>query len=947
MANALPGSDTSVLVQLLAATIEKQGQMLQAISDTNRNVERLATRIDGIEATLLRMSQGSLQVMPPLRTHVGAPVTREAPMNAGLPVAGPSQLPLAVPDASASGPHKEMNALVSQSVAYENITVDSPVDFATEDPPNNAHISQSEVATGTRKVHDASKKGRQPEQDTQGRQPAPTKSGDPRLGNASQQLAIVHPPSNSKANNSGKLPTATGNTSTASEHALNSDDDTVVLRKTSQPKRKRKLNNPPRYLPLLVAPSHRKESNASQPNPPTQSAISQSPPTSSEPASATQALGEKRKPEDAPAPPPQKRPRVDQRKLQCVVLIDLDTETRSRIRSAVPLAEEFVQDTGEIGNARQAASTPDDAQYETAFGSDELSDLTDIGSDYDDGDDDNDDSDPAHAAVAEDQRRSLAASSTAADALQTSSTLQSTPSTARGSGTVINKSPTNTLATRDGVKPPNTPRSWGTAFASKPGSSNPERLTIVISPRRRPLPPGQASSSASAASRDRDQSAKREPRPSPPLRMREDVKKDKAELELIPLPGIHRRLDGLEGREVKLEMRTRDVVVTRKFMSDAYGGNSQALFPVISPHKRASTGGHQHHLVYPTLKRNPEAPQVPGQNGLLCRALDTVPWDNPSIPCLKLMVGIGESMWGYMGDYVTEPAEPLSKEEWDSLSEKTKRTWAIDIATADKYIPLRSRIILRERLGREPTDDEVFNEAASIRTRLHGKSKKERPKPTEDEVQRIIQAYSSGAQRIYIWRFKCVGYDEAFQQEVVRKFSEWRRKGTVTDSTQAKQLPRAPRSLGPPPRTNPNDAHSGEPAPAPPAATRTAASTGDNGRAKIVIPARSRAPPPAHSPAVGASIPSPPQTPSPTREVAPGAKKPVPVRKPGWLLEDLRELFSQKREVQISDAELASRLFERRHGMREMRAGGRIDPHEYSLLIEFVGRHGRAWTGNG
>lgn len=152
--------------------------------------------------------------------------------------------------------------------------------------------------------------------------------------------------------------------------------------------------------------------------------------------------------------------------------------------------------------------------------------------------------------------------------------------------------------------------------------------------------------------------------------MRSDIKKDKAELELVPPAGIRRRLEGLGAHDVKLESRVRDVVVTRKFMSETYGGNVQALFPAIAPPKRASMGGHKHHLVYPTLKRNPEAPQMPGQPGLLCRALKTVPWEDAGIRKIKLVVGVGESMWGYMGDYTTEVTDPLSKEEWDSLPVK-------------------------------------------------------------------------------------------------------------------------------------------------------------------------------------------------------------------------------------------------------------------------------------
>ncbi|EKM54199.1 uncharacterized protein PHACADRAFT_257876, partial [Phanerochaete carnosa HHB-10118-sp] len=340
--------------------------------------------------------------------------------------------------------------------------------------------------------------------------------------------------------------------------------------------------------------------------------------------------------------------------------------------------------------------------------------------------------------------------------------------------------------------------------------------------------------------------------------MRQDIRKDKVELELVLPAGIRRRLKGLKSHEVKLDSEIRDVVVPRKFMSETCGGNVQALFPAIAQSKRAALGGHKHHLVYPTLKRNPEAPQMPGQPGLLCRALTTVPWEDAGIPKLKLVVGIGESMWGYMGDYTTEAAEPLSAMEWDGLPEQTKRTWATDIAAADKYIPLRSRIILHERLGREPTDGEVNDEAAVIKAGLG--SRKERPKPTKDEIQQIIRAYSSGKQLIYIWRFKCVGYDEAFQRDLVSKFSAWRRRLTSSDQPAGGPQPPSVKRGGRAPvrRKDSNEGIQGSSA----TASGTGPRKGAKKPSKPQTPARSRAPPTG----AAASIPSPPITPSPTSE---------------------------------------------------------------------------------
>lgn len=105
-------------------------------------------------------------------------------------------------------------------------------------------------------------------------------------------------------------------------------------------------------------------------------------------------------------------------------------------------------------------------------------------------------------------------------------------------------------------------------------------------------------------------------------------------------------------------------------MSETYGGSPQPLYPTISNAKRMALGGHQHRFVYPTLKRNPEVPLIPGSVGLLCRALSEVPWGPLEV---KLVVGIGEAMWAYMGNYTTTKTESLSKEEWNSLSDHVSR----------------------------------------------------------------------------------------------------------------------------------------------------------------------------------------------------------------------------------------------------------------------------------
>ena len=152
-----------------------------------------------------------------------------------------------------------------------------------------------------------------------------------------------------------------------------------------------------------------------------------------------------------------------------------------------------------------------------------------------------------------------------------------------------------------------------------------------------------------------------------PLRLRSEVKQDKPVKQMVPPEGVRRRLKGYKPREVNLDPMVRDVVVTRQFMSETYGGAPIPLYPSISEATRVALGGHPYHFAYPTLKRNPEVPLMPGAVGLLCRALSEVPWGDSEI---ELVVGIGEGMWAYLGNYTTTKAESLSKEEWNSLPER-------------------------------------------------------------------------------------------------------------------------------------------------------------------------------------------------------------------------------------------------------------------------------------
>ncbi|KAF7793972.1 hypothetical protein EIP86_005096 [Pleurotus ostreatoroseus] len=219
--------------------------------------------------------------------------------------------------------------------------------------------------------------------------------------------------------------------------------------------------------------------------------------------------------------------------------------------------------------------------------------------------------------------------------------------------------------------------------------------------------------------------------------------------------GLRRRLFGHTEYEVDLSDHIRNILVTREFMSATYGGSAYAFYPKIGPERRAVLG-HNHHFLFPNLMHNPHAPQRPGQPGLLCRSGNEAPWgDSP----MKVLVRIRENMWWYMGEYQTVKTEPLSRAEFARLDDKTKRTWAATIRKRRKRhdVEIRARIALRRRLEREPTEEDLRNALAT-------KSKFE--EISEDD---IVQAFEEGHERIYAWCFKCVGYDDAFQEELAEK----------------------------------------------------------------------------------------------------------------------------------------------------------------------------------
>ncbi|TFK60015.1 hypothetical protein BDN72DRAFT_850903 [Pluteus cervinus] len=111
--------------------------------------------------------------------------------------------------------------------------------------------------------------------------------------------------------------------------------------------------------------------------------------------------------------------------------------------------------------------------------------------------------------------------------------------------------------------------------------------------------------------------------------------------------------------------------------------------------------------------------------------------------------------WCYMGFYELRPTQSLTKEEWSGQTEKVQASWANLICGKKWGYYLRSRILLRNNLGREPTEEEV--EVESKKNRFHSVS------PVD-----VKKAYLDGDEAIAVWTMQCTGYNAAFQCNLIK-----------------------------------------------------------------------------------------------------------------------------------------------------------------------------------
>ncbi|KAN0092780.1 hypothetical protein V8E55_003564 [Tylopilus felleus] len=225
-----------------------------------------------------------------------------------------------------------------------------------------------------------------------------------------------------------------------------------------------------------------------------------------------------------------------------------------------------------------------------------------------------------------------------------------------------------------------------------------------------------------------------------------EIKKE----EMLSEDVVNGRVAAVPSYDVDLDPAVRDVTTTRLFTSKQWGGNTQSTFPNIRPEMLARHGLDD--FMYLNLFLNPHAPQWPGAPGLFfTSSVNPTAHEWPKIE--RVLVRLKSNCWLYVGQYQCTPAPSLTTDEWKSQAPKVKQTWTTKVSTQGWGTDIRAEIVLRKRLGRDPTVKE-FEDALSSHEKFHA---------TPEE---ILHAFDEGHAFILSWAMKCVGYDENFQREI-------------------------------------------------------------------------------------------------------------------------------------------------------------------------------------
>ncbi|KAG8886182.1 hypothetical protein FRB97_007220 [Tulasnella sp. 331] len=191
-----------------------------------------------------------------------------------------------------------------------------------------------------------------------------------------------------------------------------------------------------------------------------------------------------------------------------------------------------------------------------------------------------------------------------------------------------------------------------------------------------------------------------------------------------------------------------DQSVSRYFLTETYGGCCQYTYNAISNESRED----RRHLLKAFFcsdpRWNPYIPQRYGARGLYFSIFDRA-WSTPT----PLIVRLTTNQWQYMGHYVSQMSDPLTKEEWCALSQETKNIWLSNLLVKSWAKPIRIRVRARKANQAQPPK--------AVIDRLT-RNRKDKVEVTLSDME---SAFREGHEP--------TGYDEAFQRGLISEAAEW------------------------------------------------------------------------------------------------------------------------------------------------------------------------------
>ncbi|KAG7092142.1 hypothetical protein E1B28_008515 [Marasmius oreades] len=251
------------------------------------------------------------------------------------------------------------------------------------------------------------------------------------------------------------------------------------------------------------------------------------------------------------------------------------------------------------------------------------------------------------------------------------------------------------------------------------------------------------------------------------------VKKEYLDIELLPPSTTYTLLKDIPIYEVTLKgasvVDTR-FPVSRAFLSNVFGGNTQRVFPTLSKknlRKMEDEGFALDQWACMTSALNPFLPTLPGVHGLFfaLRELhdDLSPIEYWKLGVCRVFSFLDQSKWLYVGHYEFSYGKTLTPDDWKNLPLEVREDWIGAICSKNKRRrDKRIRIHLRNRPG--------HNRQFEAEEYLRLMNSKEDRTVTPEQVN---EAFVRGEEAIIAWKMKCVNYEEEFQRKLTSEFPRW------------------------------------------------------------------------------------------------------------------------------------------------------------------------------